>query len=118
MVVKNIGQVLSSWQFAPKFDETVISMPWLSFNPMKGILAPGEVTCCCLPLTAIASNHHLRAFPVNRIFILLFITHGSPLYYVRLLITQRVFTGDRGDRITMRHAHAHRDCSLEHQASQ
>jgi hypothetical protein len=43
MVVKNIGQVLSSWQFVPKFDETVISMPWLSFNPMKGILAPGEV---------------------------------------------------------------------------
>ena len=43
MIVKNIGQVLSSWQFVPKFDEALISMPWLSFTPMRGILAPGEV---------------------------------------------------------------------------
>ena len=43
MIVKNIGTVFSSWKFVPKFEENIISLPWLNFYPLQGILAPGEV---------------------------------------------------------------------------
>eukprot|EP00596_Hydrurales_sp_CCMP1899_P000717 CAMPEP_0119046722 /NCGR_PEP_ID=MMETSP1177-20130426/48508_1 /TAXON_ID=2985 /ORGANISM="Ochromonas sp, Strain CCMP1899" /LENGTH=540 /DNA_ID=CAMNT_0007020297 /DNA_START=42 /DNA_END=1665 /DNA_ORIENTATION=+ len=51
MVIKNVGQVLTSWQFVPKPDESVIAFPWLHFSSLNGILAPGEeaevtVTIC------------------------------------------------------------------------
>jgi hypothetical protein len=42
MVIKNVGQVITSWQFVPKPDESVIALPWLLFSSLNGILAPGE----------------------------------------------------------------------------
>jgi phosphatidylinositol-bisphosphatase len=59
MVIKNVGQVITSWQFVPKPDESVIALPWLLFSSLNGILAPGEVCYLCMYIRVYIGMHML-----------------------------------------------------------
>jgi phosphatidylinositol-bisphosphatase len=40
--VTNTGKVVALFRFVPKLDEVSVSKPWISINPMYGMLIPGE----------------------------------------------------------------------------
>ena len=65
MIVKNVGSVFSSWKFVPKLEENIISLPWLNFYPLHGILAPGEVCTHYLPLISYFTKNILCDLHIN-----------------------------------------------------
>ncbi|KAG2176616.1 hypothetical protein INT44_007280, partial [Umbelopsis vinacea] len=44
ITLENTGQLVASWHFIPKLDETVICKPWLQISRVTGVLGPGEQT--------------------------------------------------------------------------
>ncbi|KAI8579196.1 hypothetical protein K450DRAFT_243208 [Umbelopsis ramanniana AG] len=44
ITLENTGQMVASWHFIPKLDETVICKPWLQISRVTGVLGPGEQT--------------------------------------------------------------------------
>ncbi|CAO3665848.1 unnamed protein product [Umbelopsis ramanniana] len=44
ITLENTGQMVASWHFIPKLDETTICKPWLHISRIAGVLGPGEQT--------------------------------------------------------------------------
>ncbi|GAM18525.1 hypothetical protein SAMD00019534_017000, partial [Acytostelium subglobosum LB1] len=62
LLLENTGQVIARFKFIPKLDETVLCRPWLTINPIAGMMMPKEKVT--IELTAYVDSTTAHPFNV------------------------------------------------------